>query len=120
MSTVTQEYLGWRTEGPREPRFLTLPPDVEPQPLAVDEVLRRWLESRHIAACDRGAACQGIRLGALLGEWMLALRNLRDRHLTRPPLQARPRAMTPRLPHVRRSPFYRRARPLLLKRSFQR
>lgn len=120
MSRETRDYVGWRTEVERGLRCLTLPPDVEPQPLPVDEVLRRWLDSRHIAACDRGAACQGIRLGALLGEWMLALKGVRDRLLARPPLQARPRVAAPRLPHIRRLPFYRRAPSLQLRRSIQR
>lgn len=120
MARETQGYAGYRGATEREPGCLSLPPDVEPQPLPVAEALLRWLDARHIAAGDRGAASQGIRLGALLGEWMLAFRRWRDRRLARPPLQPRPQVVAPRLPPIRRSPFHRRARPLPLKRSFQR
>jgi hypothetical protein len=97
-----------------------LPPDVEPLPERSDDMLKRWLAARHIAACDRDAALTGMRMGEALADFVLAIaRAGRYRPLRNVPTATSAGDATPytSLPRLRRSAFYRRARALQFKRN---
>lgn len=93
-----------------------LPPDVEPLPQTESAALRLWLHSRHMPACDRGAASKGLMIGHAMGELLLRVRRALLDRTTASDLPRRTGGAHASFPRLRRVPFYRRARALQFKK----